>query len=100
MYSLEEIDDTHECGICFNVRNILYIYIYIAYCHWNNCGREQASNMCLEEEISRALQAFKNVLNRLACCKYEICTECYLQLKTPPKHLAKAGFVQPEKPML
>jgi len=51
-------------------------------------------------ECGICFNAFENVLNQLTCCKYDICTECYLQLKTPPENLAKADFVRPEKPSL
>lgn len=49
-------------------------------------------------ECGICFNAFKTVLNQLSCCKYEICTECFLQLKTPPESLAKTDFVQPDKP--
>lgn len=51
-------------------------------------------------ECGICFNAFANVLNQLPCCNYEICTECYLQLKAPPENLAKPDFVQPEIPSL
>lgn len=55
---------------------------------------------CGTYECGICFNAFKNVLNQLTCCKYEICTECYLQLKTPPENVAKPDFVRPERPSL
>jgi len=57
-------------------------------------------DICGTHECGICFNAFKSVLNQLTCCKYEICTECYLQLKTPPENVAKPDFVRPERPSL
>jgi len=57
-------------------------------------------DICGTYECGICFNAFKGVLNQLTCCKYEICTECYLQLRTPPENVAKPDFVRPERPSL